>query len=248
MIPIRSKQELIKIRKAGVIVAKTLRFLKTKVKPGVTTRELDEEAARFISRNGGRAAFLGYRGYPGHICASINEEVVHGIPGGRVLLEGDIISLDVGVELDGYFGDAAITVPVGTIDSPAQRLIDVTRESLYKAIDAARAGNHLSDVSSAVQQHVEAAGFSVVREFVGHGIGDHLHEEPQIPNYGTPGNGVILEAGMVLAIEPMVNAGTWRVEILPDGWTAITKDKKLSAHFEHSIAITKSKAEIFTTA
>ncbi len=248
MIPIRSKQELIKIRKAGVIVAKTLRFLKTKVKPGVTTRELDEEAARFISRNGGRAAFLGYRGYPGHICASINEEVVHGIPGGRVLLEGDIISLDVGVELDGYFGDAAITVPVGTIDSPAQRLIDVTRESLYKAIDAARAGNHLSDVSSAVQQHVEAAGFSVVRECVGHGIGDHLHEEPQIPNYGTPGNGVILEAGMVLAIEPMVNAGTWRVEILPDGWTAITKDKKLSAHFEHSIAITKSKAEIFTTA
>ncbi|MDD5747081.1 MAG: type I methionyl aminopeptidase [Candidatus Omnitrophica bacterium] len=248
MIPIKSKQELIKIRKAGVQVAKTLRFLKSKVVPGITTRDLDEEAARFISRGGGKAAFLGYRGYPGHICTSINEEVVHGIPCGRILRDGDIISLDVGVEYEGYFGDAAITVPVGKVSAEAQRLIDVTREALYKAIDAARIGNHLSDVSCAVQQYVEAAGFSVVREFVGHGIGAHLHEEPQIPNYGVPGNGVVLEAGMVLAIEPMVNAGTWKVEVLSDGWTAVTKDKKLSAHFEHTIGITKDKAEIFTTA
>ena len=246
MIPIKSKRELIKIRKAGVVVAKTLRFLKTKVAPGITTRELDEEAAQFIRRCGAKAAFLGYRGYPAHICTSINEEVVHGIPSGRLLLEGDIISLDVGAELDGYFGDAAITVPVGKVSAETQRLIDVTREALYKAIDTASAGAHLSDVSSAVQQHVEAAGFSVVKEFVGHGIGAHLHEEPQIPNYGTPGNGIKLEPGMVLAIEPMVNCGTWKIDILSDGWTAVTRDKKFSAHFEHTIGITKNKAEIFT--
>jgi methionyl aminopeptidase len=246
MIPVKSKSELAKIRKASIIVAKTLELLRTKVKPGITTRELDSEAAHCIGKLGGKAAFKGYRGYPAHICVSINEEVVHGIPSGRVLRVGDIISLDVGVECEGYFGDAAITVPVGKIAESENRLIAVTQESLHKAIDAARKGNYLSDVSSAVQQHVEAAGFSVVREFVGHGIGAQLHEEPQIPNYGKPGCGVRLEAGMVLAIEPMVNTGTWGVEVLSDGWTAVTLDRKPSAHFEHTICVTNNEAEVFT--
>lgn len=246
MIPIKSKSELNKIKKAGIIVAKTLKHLKTKVKPGITTRQLDIEAADFIKKNKANAAFKGYHGYPGHICASINEEVVHGIPSDRVLLDGDIISIDVGVELDGYYGDSAITVGVGKISPEAQRLIDVTRDALYKAIDAARKGNHLSDVSHAVQSFAEKAGFSVVRDFVGHGIGAKLHEEPQIPNFGKPGQGIKLQAGMVLAIEPMINAGTWKVEVLSDGWTAVTMDDSLSAHFEHTICITNNKAEILT--
>ncbi|MFH1063035.1 MAG: type I methionyl aminopeptidase [Candidatus Omnitrophota bacterium] len=246
MISIKSKSELKKIRKAGLIVAKTLKHLKSKVKPGITTRQLDMEAANFIKKHKARAAFLGYRGYPGHICASINEEVVHGIPGDRVLLDGDIISLDVGVELDGYFGDSAITVGVGRISVEAQRLIDVTRDALYKAIDAARKDNYLSDISYAVQSYVEKSGFAVVRDFVGHGIGANLHEEPQIPNFGKPGKGVKLQPGMVLAIEPMVNSGTWKVEVLRDGWTAVTQDDSLSAHFEHTISVTMSKAEILT--
>ncbi|MFH2137797.1 MAG: type I methionyl aminopeptidase [Candidatus Omnitrophota bacterium] len=246
MIPIKSKNEIQKIRKAGQLVVKTLEYLKDKVKPGVTTREIDIESEKFIKKCGAKAAFFGYRGYPAHICISINEEIVHGIPGGRMLRDGDIVGLDFGVELEGYFGDAAITVPVGEIDKESQRLIDVTREALCKAIEVARKGNYLSDISHAVQQHVEKNGFSVVREFVGHGIGAKLHEEPQIPNYGTPGNGVKLEPGMVLAIEPMVNAGIWKVEILEDGWTAVTKDRKLSAHFEHTVCITEDDAEILT--
>ncbi|MBU1087248.1 MAG: type I methionyl aminopeptidase [Candidatus Omnitrophica bacterium] len=246
MISIKSKSELIKIRKAGLIVAKTLKHLKSKVKPGITTKQLDIEAANFIKKHKARAAFMGYRGYPGHICASINEEVVHGIPSNRILLDGDIISLDVGVELDGYFGDSAITVGVGKIAAESQRLIDVTRDALYKAINAARKDNYLSDISYAVQSHAEKAGFSVVRDFVGHGIGVNLHEEPQIPNFGKPGNGIKLKAGMVLAIEPMVNAGTWKVEVLQDGWTAVTRDDALSAHFEHTICVTNNKADILT--
>ncbi|MBI4846640.1 MAG: type I methionyl aminopeptidase [Candidatus Omnitrophica bacterium] len=250
MISVRSKSELVKIRKAGLIVAKTLEFLKRKIKPGITTEQLDTEAADFISKQGSKAAFFGYRvgllEYPAHICTSVNEEVVHGIPSARMLRSGDIISIDVGVEHDGYFGDAAITFPVGKVSPEARRLINVTREALFKAINVACRGNHLSDVSYAVQDWVEQADFSVVREFVGHGIGEHLHEEPQIPNYGEPGKGVLLEPGMVLAIEPMVNAGTWKVELLEDGWTAVTKDRKLSAHFEHTICITESKAEILT--
>ena len=246
MISIKSKSELQKMKKASSIVAKTLQFLKTKVRPGVTTKALDDYAAQFIEKSGGRAAFLGYHGYPSHICTSINEVVVHGIPDGRLLRNGDIISLDVGVECEGYFGDAALTLPVGTIDKPAQRLINVTREALYKAIAVARKGNHLSDISYAVQKHVEKAGFAVVRDFVGHGIGARLHEQPQIPNFGSPGSGVKLQPGMVLAIEPMVNAGGWKVEILGDGWTAVTKDRKLSAHFEHTICITNKRAEILT--
>ncbi|MFH1459743.1 MAG: type I methionyl aminopeptidase [Candidatus Omnitrophota bacterium] len=246
MIPIKSKTELEKIKKASSIVAETLKHLKTKVKPGMTTGELDSEALKIIKKNNAQAAFLGYRGYPAHICTSVNEEVVHGIPGGRILRAGDIISIDVGVECDGYFGDAAITQAVGEIDKKLERLISVTQEALYKGINAARAGNYLSDISWAVQRHVERAKFSVVRDFVGHGIGASLHEEPQIPNYGQPGKGIKLQAGMVLAIEPMVNLGTWRVEVLADGWTAVTKDNKHSAHFEHTIAIKKEKAEIFT--
>jgi methionyl aminopeptidase len=246
MIPIKSKSEIKKIKKAGSIVAKTLKHLKSKIKPGVTTRQLDQEAANFIKKQKAKAAFLGYRGYPGSICASINEEVVHGIPNDRVLLEGDIISIDVGVELDGYFGDAAITVGVGRIAEQAKRLMEVTRQALYNGIDAAKKDNYLSDISWAVQSYVEKAGFSVVRDFVGHGIGAKLHEEPQIPNFGKPGNGVKLQPGMVLAIEPMVNEGTWRVEVLEDGWTAVTADDKLSAHFEHTICITNDKAEILT--
>ena len=246
MISIKTKSEIKKLRKAGLIVAKTLKYLKSKIKPGITTRQLDIEAENFIKKNKARPAFLGYHGYPGTICASINEEVVHGIPNERVLLEGDIISIDVGVEIDGYFGDAAITVGVGKVSEDAKRLMEVTRQALNKAIDIARKDVHLSDVSHAVQTFVEQSGFSVVRDFVGHGIGANLHEEPQIPNFGKPGSGVRLQPGMVLAIEPMVNAGTWKVEVLDDGWTAVTADDKLSAHFEHTICITNSKAEILT--
>lgn len=242
----KTKSELAKIKKASIIVAKTLQFLKAKIKPGITTLELDVMAESFIRKSGGIPAFKGYHGYPGTICASVNEEVVHGIPSGRVLLGGDIISVDVGAELNGFFGDAAITYPVGNISREAKKLIEVTRESLYKAINMARKGNHLSDVSHAVQSYVEKNGFSVVRDFVGHGIGSNLHEEPQIPNYGDPGKGITLEAGMVLAIEPMVNAGTFKVVVLDDDWTAITKDRKLSAHFEHTICVTSGQAEILT--
>ncbi|MFH2144469.1 MAG: type I methionyl aminopeptidase [Candidatus Omnitrophota bacterium] len=246
MIPVKSKNELKKVKQAGVIVAKTLKFLAGKVKPGVTTKELDADAALFIEKSGGKAAFLGYHGFPAHICVSINEEVVHGIPSGRMVRNGDIVSLDVGVELEGYFADAAITVPVGKISKTAQRLLKITKDALYKGIAAARCGRHLSDISFAIQNYVEKAGFSVVRDFVGHGIGLKLHEEPQIPNFGKPGQGVKLEAGMVLAIEPMINAGGHEVEILPNGWTAVTRDREISAHFEHDICITDSVAEIFT--
>jgi len=246
MIPIKSTGELKKIRAACAIAAKTLAFLRKKIKPGITTRELDAAADVFIQQQGGVSAFLGYRGYPANICTSINEEVVHGIPSGRMLRPGDLISLDVGVELEGYFGDAAITVPVGQIAEPAQRLINVTKQALLEGIAQARKGNHVSDISHAVQKHAEAAGFSVVREFVGHGIGAQLHEEPQIPNFGSPGRGVAIHPGMVFAIEPMVNVGGWKVEVLADGWTAVTRDRQLSAHFEHTVCVTESDAEILT--
>ena len=246
MIPIKSKNELKKIRVAGQLVAKTLKHLKQKVKPGITTQELDIASQEFLGECGVKAAFFGYRDYPAHVCVSVNEEIVHGIPSGRVLLDGDIVSIDFGVEYQGYFGDAAITVPVGKISNTAADLIKVTEEALWKAIKIVRKGVYLSDISFAVQQHVEANGFSVVREFVGHGIGASLHEEPQIPNYGASGTGVKLKPGMVLAIEPMVNEGVWRVEILEDNWTAVTKDGKLSAHFEHTICVTDGDPEIMT--
>jgi methionyl aminopeptidase len=217
------------------------------VAPGVSTADLDELAEKRIRQAGATPAFKGYHGYPATICASINDEVIHGIPSGRrVLNEGDIISIDVGASLDGYFGDSAVTLPVGQISESAAALLRVTEEALYKAIEAAKPGKRVSDIGHAVQKHVEAYGYSVVREFVGHGIGQRMHEEPQIPNYGEPGHGPRLAEGMVLAIEPMVNAGTPAVKVLADGWTAVTRDKSLSAHFEHTVAVTAGEPWILT--
>jgi methionyl aminopeptidase len=219
-------------------VGEVLTELASLVAPGVTTADLDEVAEKRIRRAGASPAFKGYHGYPATICASINEEVIHGIPSGRrVLNEGDVISVDVGVSLDGYYGDSAITLPVGQVSEQAAMLLRVTEESLYKAIERVKVGARVSDIGHAVQQHVEAYGFSVVREFVGHGIGQRMHEEPQVPNYGDPGRGPRLAEGMVLAIEPMVNAGKPAVKVLADGWTAVTRDSSLSAHFEHTVAV-----------
>jgi methionyl aminopeptidase len=243
----RSAAELEKMRAAGRLVGEVLTALTPSVVPGVTTAELDEVAEKMIADAGAIPAFKGYHGYPATICSSINEEVIHGIPSGqRVLREGDILSIDVGASLEGYFGDSAITVPVGQVSEEAARLLTVTEEALYKAIEVARPGGRVSDIGHAVQKHVEAYGFSVVREFVGHGIGQKMHEEPQVPNYGEPGRGPRLAEGMVLAIEPMVNAGKPAVKVLSDGWTAVTRDKSLSAHFEHTVAITASGAWILT--
>jgi len=217
------------------------------VAPGVTTADLDRLAEKRIAQAGATAAFKGYHGYPATICASINEEVIHGIPSGRrVLNEGDVVSLDVGASLDGYYGDSAITLAVGQVSEEAATLLRVTEEALYKAIEQARPGGRVSDIGHAVQRHVEAYGFSVVREFVGHGIGQRMHEEPQVPNYGDPGRGPRLTEGMVLAIEPMVNAGKAAVRVLADGWTAVTKDGSLSAHFEHTVAVTAEGPRILT--
>jgi methionyl aminopeptidase len=235
------------MRAAGRLVGEVLTALTPRVAPGVTTAELDEIAEKMITDAGAIPAFKGYHGYPATICASINEEVIHGIPSGqRVLREGDILSIDVGASLEGYFGDSAITLPVGQVSEEAARLLTVTEEALYKAIDVAKPGGRVSDIGHAVQKHVEAYGFSVVREFVGHGIGQRMHEEPQVPNYGEAGRGPRLAEGMVLAIEPMVNAGKPAVKVLSDGWTAVTRDKSLSAHFEHTVAITASGAWILT--
>jgi len=243
----RSAAELEKMRAAGRLVGEVLTALTPSVVPGVTTAELDEVAEKMIADAGAIPAFKGYHGYPATICSSINEEVIHGIPSGqRVLREGDILSIDVGASLEGYFGDSAITVPVGQVSEEAARLLTVTEEALYKAIEVARPGGRVSDIGHAVQKHVEAYGFSVVREFVGHGIGQKMHEEPQVPNYGEAGRGPRLAEGMVLAIEPMVNAGKPEVKVLSDGWTAVTRDKSLSAHFEHTVAITASGAWILT--
>ena len=247
MIVCRSAAELEKMRAAGRLVGEVLTALTPSVVPGVTTAELDEVAEKMITDAGAIPAFKGYHGYPATICSSINEEVIHGIPSGqRVLREGDILSIDVGASLEGYFGDSAITVPVGQVSEEAARLLTVTEEALYKAIEVARPGGRVSDIGHAVQKHVEAYGFSVVREFVGHGIGQKMHEEPQVPNYGEAGRGPRLAEGMVIAIEPMVNAGKPAVKVLSDGWTAVTRDKSLSAHFEHTVAITASGAWILT--
>lgn len=245
-IVLRSADEIKAIRKAGQITAATLEKLRRSVKAGTTTKALDSIAAREIRSRGGYPAFKGYRGFPGNICTSINDVVVHGIPSDRVLKDGDIISLDVGVGFDGYFADAAITVGVGNISDEARQLIEVTRESLYKGLEHARAGRRLSDISCAVQECAESHGFSVVRAFVGHGIGSKIHEEPEIPNFGRCGTGPRLDKGMVLAIEPMINAGRYEVSICDDGWTAVTADGALSAHFEHTVTITDSDAEILT--
>lgn len=235
------------LRKAGNIVGTVIEELKKRCAiPGVSTAKLDSIARAMILKMGGYPAFKGYKGFPGNICVSINETVVHGIPSDRVIREGDIVSLDIGVKFREYFADAAATVGIGKISDTAARLIDVTEEALSIGVGLAVSGRHLSDISAAIQAHVETNGFSVVRAFVGHGIGKNLHEDPEIPNYGRPGAGPVLKAGMALAIEPMVNAGTFEVEILKDGWTAVTKDRKLSAHFEHTVLVGDLKAEVLT--
>jgi methionyl aminopeptidase len=243
----RSAAELERMREAGRLVGEVLTELAAHVGPGVSTADLDELAEKRIKQAGATPAFKGYHGYPATICASINDEVIHGIPSGRrVLAEGDIISIDVGASLDGYFGDSALTLPVGQVSEQAAMLLRVTEESLYLAIERVRPGGRVSDIGHVVQRHVEAHGLSVVREFVGHGIGQRMHEEPQVPNYGEPGHGPRLAEGMVLAIEPMVNAGKPAVKVLADGWTAVTRDTSLSAHFEHTVAVTAGEPWILT--
>ena len=246
MIILRSKDEIREIRKAGSILARTLEKLTKYAKAGVQTKELDAIARDEIIRLDGYPAFKDYKGFPANICVSLNETVVHGIPSDRKLRDGDIVSIDVGVRFRDYCADAAITVGVGRISEQSAKLIEVTRKALYIGIENARPGRHLTDMSHAIQQFVESNGLSVVRALVGHGIGTKIHEEPEIPNFGKPGMGPVLEPGMVLAIEPMVNAGTFEVETLADGWSIVTKDRKPSAHFEHTIVITAKGAEILT--
>lgn len=247
MIVCKSSSELEKMHQAGLIVWGALEEMRGMIRPGISTMELDEFAEAYTADRHARPAFKGYRGYPGSVCTSINEEVVHGIPSvSRHVREGDVLSMDFGVVLDGYYADAALTVPVGKIKAEREKLLRVTRESLDRAIDKVRPGNRLGDISAAVQQWVEKEGFSVVREFVGHGIGTRMHEDPQIPNYGPPNQGPRLLEGMVLAIEPMVNTGSPAVKLLEDGWTAVTADRSDSAHFEHTVAVTAAGPWILT--
>jgi methionyl aminopeptidase len=244
----RSAAEIERLRRANQFVAQVLAALEAMVAPGVSTADLDRAAERLTRDGGAEPAFKGYRGYPATLCASINEEVVHGIPSAaRILKVGDIVSLDMGVKLGGFFGDSAVTVPVGVVPERTSELLRVTRAALECGIAQAQVGGRLSDISHAVQECVEGHGFSVVREFVGHGIGEHLHEEPQIPNYGAPGRGPKLVEGMVLAIEPMVAMGRPETKVLADGWTAVTKDKSLAAHFEHTIAVSSDGPIILTS-
>ena len=246
MIVCRSAAEIDRLARVNELVARVLADLKAMVAPGVTTADLDAVAEQRLSEAGAEPAFKGYHGYPATICASVNEQVVHGIPSKRPLVEGDIVSIDMGAKLDGFYGDSAVTVPVGAVTEDATRLLSVTEASLYKGLETVKPGARVSDIGAAVQAHVEAHGFSVVREFVGHGIGTKLHEEPQIPNYGPAGRGPRLSEGMVLAIEPMVNFGKPAVKVLGDGWTAVTKDGSLSAHFEHTVVVTGKGCRILT--
>ncbi len=246
MIILHSDKEISSIRSSCRILSEVFRDIVKLISPGVSTSELDVEAEKMIRQNGAEPAFKGYKGFPASVCVSINEVVVHGIPGPRILKEGDIVSLDMGAKFDGYFSDAAITVPVGKIAPELEKLLKITREALFKGIAEARVGNRLSDISHAVQTCVESNDYSVVRDFVGHGIGSSLHEEPQIPNFGEPGRGPRLKLGMVLAIEPMVNIGKPEIRIEDDKWTVVTADGKPSAHFEHTIAVTDGEPEILT--
>lgn len=248
MIICKTPREIEIMREAGRIVALTHQELKKHIVPGINTKELDKIAEAYIRRHNAKPSFKGYNGFTGSICASVNEELVHGIPGNRVLNNGDIISIDIGAEYNGYHGDSAWTYAVGSIDKETQRLLDVTEESLYKGLNEAKPGDRLSNLSHAIQTYVEANGFSVVREYVGHGIGQDLHEDPQIPHYGPPNKGPRLKPGMVLAVEPMVNAGSRYVKTLADDWTVVTVDGKMCAHFEHTIAITETGFEILTKA
>jgi methionyl aminopeptidase len=246
MIRLKSEEELAMLKEAGSILARIMEKLRRAVKPGITTQEIDNLALSLMEQEKVTPAFKGYRGFPANICVSINEEVVHGIPGERALKEGDIISIDAGLNFKGFFSDCALTVPVGKIDSRKKKLIEVTKNALYQGIKQARVNNCLYDISYAIQRHVESNNFSVVRQFVGHGIGRSMHEEPEVPNFGKPHQGAKLLSGMVLAIEPMVNAGTWQTVIGDNGWTAVTKDCLPSAHFEHTVAITAKGPKILT--
>ena len=246
MIIIKNHDEISLMRKAGKIVGETLLLLETKVKPGVTTADLDRMAEEFITKHGAKPSFKGLYGFPSSLCISVNEQVVHGIPGLYTLKEGDIVSIDCGAFINGFHGDAARTIPVGTVSEKAQKLIDITKESFFKGIEFAKEGNRLSDISNGIQSYVEAAGFSVVRDFVGHGIGAKVHEDPNVPNFGKSGRGPKLIEGMVLAIEPMVNAGTHEVRTLKDHWTVVTADNSLSAHYENTVAILSDGPEILT--
>jgi methionyl aminopeptidase len=246
MVIIKAPEEIEKIRTSSRIAAEILNEIEKAVKPGVRTIELEQYAEELAARKKVRPAFKGYNGFPFGLCVSVNSEVVHGMPSKRVLKEGDIVSLDYGVFYDGYYGDTAITVPVGKVSEESLRLLEVTRECLYRGIRETREGNRLGDISAAIQAFVEDAGFSVVRDYVGHGIGKQLHEDPQVPNYGLKGRGLLLKKGMVLAIEPMVNAGKYPIRVLKDHWTVVTEDGKNSAHFEHSVAITENGPEILS--
>jgi len=246
MIELKSEREIRIIRENGRIVALTLSYLKEKIKPGIKTIELDKLAEEFIVKKNAIPAFKGYRGYAGNICTSINNEVVHGIPGERALKEGEIVSVDIGVLKNGFYADGAWTFPVGEISNQAKRLLEVTLESLEAGISQSIAGNRLGDISYAVQSVAERNGFSVVRDLTGHGIGRQMHEDPPVPNFGSPGTGLLLKEGMILAIEPMVNAGGYEIKTLEDNWTVVTLDGSLSAHFEHTVAITQNGAEILT--
>ena len=246
MIKIKSLHEIQKMRAAGRIVAEVFEVLKPLIVPGITTKELDKIAAEHIKKSGAICSFYNYSGYPGHVCISVNDEVIHGIPGKRKLCDGDIVSVDVGACIDGYHGDAARTFAVGNISSDAKKLIEVTEASFWRGIEFARPGNRIGDISANVQKIVEENGFSVVRDFVGHGIGSALHEEPEVPNYGTEGRGPRLISGMTIAVEPMVNIGAYQVNTLSDDWTVVTADGKLSAHYENTILITNDGAEILT--
>lgn len=246
MISIKTERELELMRKAGYVVAVTLQELKEAVRVGVTTASLDELAERTVRKLGARPAFKGYNGFPATICTSVNEQVVHGIPGPRRLRPGDIVSIDMGAVVEGYFGDAAITVAVGDVEPEVAELLRITEECLYRGIEMAEAGRHLSDISHAIQRHAEAHRCSVVRQYVGHGIGKQMHEDPPVPNYGRPNRGPLLKPGMTLAIEPMVNLGGFDVETLDDNWTVVTVDGRYSAHFEHTVAITSNGPEILT--
>jgi len=246
MIPIKTEREIERMRVAGKVAGEILERTASLIRPGITTKEADEAAADFMVELGCKSAFLGYRGFPGHICISVNEEVVHGIGGSRKIQYGDIVKLDIGVIKNGWVGDTATTVAVGLIDHPVQQLLHVTQDSLRIAITHALEGKRLGDLCASVEERVNANGFSVVREFVGHGVGRNLHEEPQVPNYGKRGTGPKLKAGMTIAVEPMVNLGTGAVRILSDGWTVVTGDGKPSAHFEHTILVTRGEPEILT--
>jgi methionyl aminopeptidase len=246
MVTLKSSRELKLMREAGRIVATVLADMERAAMPDVTTAELNDRAGRLIRKMGAVPSFKGYRGYPASICASINEQVVHGIPGGRKLKEGDIVSVDVGAIYKGYHGDAAITIPVGKVGPEIQRLLETTQGALQAGIAKAKVGLRTGDVSVAIQKWAEDRGFSVVREYTGHGIGSEMHEDPQIPNFGRPGTGYALRAGMTFALEPMVNAGTWKTKVLSDGWTVVTEDGQLSAHFEHTVAVTEGEPEVLT--